>query len=147
MKVILKEDVKNLGSKGDIVNVSDGYARNYLFPRGVAEEASKGNIQQLKERQKAMQKKMQEEKAAAKEMASRMEKEKFVIAVKAGEQGRLFGSVTTKDIADAVAKAGYEIDRRKIQLEENIKSLGVHKVKVKLYEDVTADIKIQVVEA
>ncbi|MFI5358708.1 MAG: 50S ribosomal protein L9 [Halanaerobiales bacterium] len=147
MKVILKEDVKNLGSKGDIVNVSDGYARNYLFPRGLAEEASKGNIQQLKERQKAMQKKMQEEKAAAKEMASRMEKEKFVIAVKAGEQGRLFGSVTTKDIADAVAKAGYEIDRRKIQLEENIKSLGVHKVKVKLYEDVTADIKIQVVEA
>ena len=147
MKVILKEDVKNLGSKGDIVNVSDGYARNYLFPRGLAEEANKGNIQQLKERQKAMQKKMQEEKAAAKEMASRMEKEKFVIAVKAGEQGRLFGSVTTKDIADAVAKAGYEIDRRKIQLDENIKSLGVHKVKVRLYEDVTADIKIQVVEA
>jgi len=147
MKVILKADVKNLGSKGDIVNVSDGYARNYLFPRGLAEEANKGNVQQLKERQKAVQRRMEEEKAAAKEMASRMEKEKFVIAVKAGEQGRLFGSVTTKDIADAVAKAGYEIDRRKIQLEENIKSLGVHKVKVKLYEDVTADIKIQVVEA
>ncbi|NLJ83883.1 MAG: 50S ribosomal protein L9 [Halanaerobiaceae bacterium] len=147
MKVILKADVKNLGSKGDIVNVSDGYARNYLFPRGLAEEANKGNVQQLKERQKAVQRRMEEEKAAAKEMASRMEKEKFVIAVKAGEQGRLFGSVTTKDIADAVAKAGYEIDRRKIQLEENIKALGVHRVKVRLYEDVTADIKIQVVEA
>src|SRR5690554_5022663 len=147
MKVILKADVKNLGSKGDIVNVSDGYARNYLFPKSLAEEANKGNVQQLKERQKAVQRRMEEEKAAAKEMASRMEKEKFVIAVKAGEQGRLFGSVTTKDIADAVAKAGYEIDRRKIQLEENIKSQGVHKVKVKLYEDVTADIKIQVVEA
>ncbi|HHU91898.1 MAG TPA: 50S ribosomal protein L9 [Halanaerobiaceae bacterium] len=147
MKVILKEDVKKLGSRGDIVNVSDGYARNYLFPRGLAEEANKGNIQQQKDREKARLKRMKEEKAAAEEMASRMEKEKFVIPVKAGEQGRLFGSVTSKDIADAVEKAGYEIDRRKIQLDENIKSLGMHKVKVRLYEDVVADIKIQVVEA
>ena len=145
MKVILKADVKNLGSKGDIVNVSDGYARSYLF-QGLAEEANKGNVQQLKERQKAVQRRMEEEKAAARDGLPDG-KEKFVIAVKAGEQGRLFGSVTTKDIADAVAKAGYEIDRRKIQLEENIKALGVHRVKVRLYEDVTADIKIQVVEA
>lgn len=147
MKVILKEDVKKLGSKGEVVNVSDGYARNYLIPRGLVEVATEGGIKQLKQQEKARKKKKSEETSEAKEIASKLEKEKFVISVKAGEGGRLFGSVTTKDIADAVKKAGYSIDKRKIELSENIKSLGVHNIRVKLYEDVTANLRIQVVEA
>jgi len=147
MKVILKEDVKNLGSKGDLVIVSDGYARNYLMPRGLAEVATEGGIKQIKQQEKARKKKKIEETSEAKEIASKLEKEKFVISVKAGEGGRLFGSVTTKDIADAVKKAGYSIDKRKIVLSENIKSLGVHNIRVKLYKDVTANLRIQVVEA
>jgi len=147
MKVILKEDVKNLGSKGDLVIVSDGYARNYLMPRGLAEVATEGGIKQIKQQEKARKKKKIEETSVAKEIASKLEKEKFVISVKAGEGGRLFGSVTTKDIADLVKKAGYSIDKRKIVLSENIKSLGVHNIRVKLYKDVTANLRIQVVEA
>jgi|LSQX01.1.fsa_nt_gb large subunit ribosomal protein L9 len=146
MKVILKEDVKNLGSKGDVVNVSDGYARNYLIPRGLAEIATEGGLKQLQMQEKAREKRKLEEAAEAKEIAAKLEKEKFVIKVKAGEGGRLFGSVTTKDIADVVKKAGYNIDKRKIELSENIKSLGLHKIKVKLYEDITADLTIQVAE-
>ena len=146
MKVILKEDVKNLGSKGDVVNVSDGYARNYLIPRGLAEIATEGGLKQLQMQEKAREKRKLEEATEAKEIAAKLEKEKFVIKVKAGEGGRLFGSVTTKDIADVVKKAGYNIDKRKIELSENIKSLGLHKIKVKLYEDITADLTIQVAE-
>ncbi|MFP4016001.1 MAG: 50S ribosomal protein L9 [Halanaerobiales bacterium] len=147
MKVILRKDVKKLGSKGDIVKVSDGYARNYLIPKGMADEATAGNLNQLKHKEKVQQRKEAENIAEAKEMAGKLEKEKFVISVKAGENGRLFGSVTTKDIADTVNKAGYKIDKRKIDLDEHIKSLGVHNIKVKLYQDVEANLKIQVVEA
>ncbi|MFW6022854.1 MAG: 50S ribosomal protein L9 [Bacillota bacterium] len=147
MKVILKEDVKKLGKKGDLTNVSDGYARNYLFPKGLAEEATQSNISKLKHKEKVKKKKRAERKEDAKKIAEELEKEKFVIAVKAGENGRLFGSVTTKDIAEKVEEAGYEIDKRKIDLNEHIKSLGVHNIKVKIYEDVEATLKIQVVEA
>lgn len=147
MKVILKKDVKKLGSKGDIVNVSDGYARNFLIPKGLVKEATKGNLNQLKHKEKVQQRKEEEKHSEAKELANKLEKEKFVISVKAGENGRLFGSVTTKDIADAVKKAGYKIDKRKLDLDEHIKSLGVHNVKVKLYQNVEANLKIQVVEA
>lgn len=147
MKVILKEDVKKLGLKGDLVNVSDGYARNFLIPRGLVEEATEGSIKQLKQKVKANKRKKIEKASEAKEVATELEKEKFVISVKSGENGRLFGSVTTKDIADAVKKAGYKIDKRKISLSENIKSLGVHNIQVKLYEGVSANLKIQVVEA
>lgn len=147
MEVILKEDVKKLGPKGKVIKVSDGYARNYLFPRGLAEEATEGNKKQLKLQEKAQKKKQIEEASEAKEIARELEKEKFVISVKAGESGRLFGSVTTKDIADAVNKTGYMIDKRKIELSENIKSLGTHNIRVRLYENVTANIRIQVIEA
>ena len=146
MKVILKKDVKKLGSKGDVVKVSDGYARNFLIPKGLVEEATEGNINQLKHKEKVKKKKEAEKISEAEEMAAELEKEKFVISVKAGENGRLFGSVTTKDIADAVNKTGYKIDKRKIDLDEHIKSLGVHNIKVKVYKDVEANLKIQVVE-
>ncbi|ACL71077.1 50S ribosomal protein L9 [Halothermothrix orenii] len=147
MKVILKKDVKKLGKKGDVVSVSDGYARNYLIPRGLAEEATRGNITQLKEKEKIKEKKHQQKIEEARDMASKLEKEKFVIKVKSGENGRLFGSVTTKDIAETVKKAGYKIDKRKIDLDDNIKALGTYRVPVKIFEDVVATLKIQVVEA
>ncbi|MDI3548554.1 MAG: large subunit ribosomal protein [Halanaerobiales bacterium] len=147
MKVILKEDVKKLGKKGDIVKVADGYGRNYLLPKGLAEVATESNLNELKNKEKVRKRKEKERIAEAKELAARLEKEKFVISVKAGENGRLFGSVTTKDIAEAVKKAGYEIDKRKIDLNEHIKSLGTHRVNVKIYEDISATLKVQVVEA
>ncbi len=147
MKVILKEDVKKLGKKGDVVKVADGYGRNFLIPRGLAEEATDGSINQLKEKQKAKEKRINVQIVEAEELAGKLEQETFVIPVKAGENGRLFGSVTTKDIADAVKKAGYKIDKRKINLDEHIKSLGLHKVRVKIFEEVEATLNIQVVEA
>src|SRR5690554_2594036 len=129
MEVILKEDVKKLGKRGEVVKVADGYGRNYLIPRGLAEEATTGNVKQLKNKLKAKKRKIS------------------VQIAEAEEKGRLFGSVTTKDITDLVEKAGYNIDKRKIDLDEHIKSLGVHKVKVKLVEDVEAILNIEVVEA
>ncbi|MFP4661789.1 MAG: 50S ribosomal protein L9 [Halanaerobiales bacterium] len=147
MKVILRKDVKKLGSKGDVVKVSDGYARNFLIPKGMAEEATEGHLNQLKHKEKVQQRKEAEKISEAEKIAEKLEKEKFEISVKAGENGRLFGSVTTKDIADTVNKAGYKIDKRKIDLDEHIKSLGVHNIKVKLYQDVEANLKIQIVEA
>lgn len=147
MKVILKSDVKKLGSKGDIVKVSDGYARNFLMPKKLAEEATKSNLNELKHKEKVQEKKYQENLAEAEELASKLEEKDFVISVKAGENGRLFGSVTTKDIAKAVKKEGFKIDKRKIDLSDHIKSLGVHKVNVKIFKDVEATLKVKVIEA
>lgn len=147
MKVILREDVKKLGKQGEVVKVADGYGRNYLIPKGLADEATEGNIKHLKHQQKVRQKKKVEKIEEAEELVEEIEKEKFQIAVKAGENGRLFGSVNTKDIAKIVNEAGYEIDKRKIDLDDPIKSLGVHKVKVKIFKDVEATLTIKVVEA
>ncbi len=147
MRVILKEDVKSLGEKGEIVKVADGYGRNFLLPRGLAEEATEGSIRQLKDKQKAKERKLNEQITEAEKLAKKIEQETFVLSVKAGENGRLFGSVTTKDIAEAVKKSGYQIDKRKIALDEHIKSLGVHKIRVKIFEDVEATLNIQVIEA
>ncbi len=147
MDVILLADVKKLGSKGDVIKVSDGYAHNYLLPRGLAEKATKSNLTQLKQQAKVQQRKDREQKAAAELLAKKLAAEHFVIKVKAGENGRLFGSVTAKDIADLVKKAGYKIDKRKIELEDQIKTLGVYDIKIKIYQQISATLKIQVVEA
>ena len=147
MDVILLADVKKLGSKGDVIKVSDGYAHNYLLPRGLAEKATKSNLTQLKQQAKVQQRKDREQKAAAELLAKKLAAEHFVIKVKAGESGRLFGSVTAKDIADLVKKAGYKIDKRKIELEDQIKTLGVYEIKIKIYQQISATLKIQVVEA
>lgn len=146
MKVILTEDVKKLGSKGDVVDVADGYARNYLFPRGMAAEATKGKMKEIKEKEAKKKRLESEKREEAEKLKSKIESEKFVLKVKAGEQGRLFGSVNTKDIAEAAAEKGYDIDKRKIELNDSIKNLGVHNVTVKLYDDITADLKIDVQE-
>jgi len=146
MKVILTEDVKKLGSKGDVVDVADGYARNYLFPRGMAAEATKGKMKEIKEQEAKKERLESEKREEAEKLKSKIESEKFVLKVKAGEQGRLFGSVNTKDIAEAAAEKGYDIDKRKIELNDSIKNLGMHNVSVKLYDDITAELKIDVQE-
>jgi large subunit ribosomal protein L9 len=146
MEVILKEDIEKLGSEGEVVEVADGYARNFLFPRRLAVKATKGKLKHLKHRRNKKQKKEAEQIKDAKKMAKDLEGQKFKFPVKAGENGRLFGSVTTKNIAKKVKKAGYKIDKREIDLDDNIKSLGIHKVPVKLYKKVVADLKIEVVE-
>ena len=147
MKVILLEDVKKLGKKGDLVDVSDGYARNFLFPRNLAKEATEGSLKQLKQEKDALAKKKQKELEQAKELAKVLSNTTVTLKVKAGEQGKLFGSVTSKDISEALKKQyNIEVDRRKIELQEPIKSLGSYKVDVKLAPGVDAKLSVKIVE-
>lgn len=145
MIVILKRDVKGTGKAGDVVKVSDGYARNMLLPKGLAEEATKNNVHTL---EKAREKREEEEKkakAAAEKQAEEMKNMKVEIVTKAGEGGKLFGSITTKDIADALKEQhGINIDKRKIVLDQPIKEIGVKRVKVKIYPEITATIAVEV---
>jgi len=148
MKVILQKDVKGLGKKGEVVNASDGHARNYLIPRGLAKKASEGNIHNLKQKKKAKKRRRERELEEAKEKAESLEGEMFTFKVKAGENGRLFGSVTTNDIADKIEQeTGQKIDKRKIDLNDNIRTLGTKKVSIKLHKNVTANVKVKVTEA
>jgi large subunit ribosomal protein L9 len=142
MKVILLQDVKGQGKKGDIKNVSEGYARNYLFPRNLAQEATEANLKQLQAEKEAQARKEAEELQAARALAEKMSDLKVTVHTQAGEGGRLFGAITTKHIGDALAKLGYDIDKRKIQLPDPIKSLGGHKVHVKLHPEVTVTITV-----
>lgn len=147
MKVILTRDVKNLGKKGEVVKVADGYARNYLIPRGLAEEATDSRLKNLKQKQKAKARKKQKELEEAREKAKELEGRVVTIRTKAGEKGKLFGSVTSKDVAEAVKKEfGLDVDKRKIELGDPIKSLGRYPVEIKLYPDVTAEIIVAVEE-
>lgn len=147
MIVILKKDVKGTGKAGEVIKVSPGYARNMLIPRGLAVEATEGNVRNL-EKQKQIQKENEaKEKAKAEELASKLSKENIVIKTKAGEGGRLFGSITNKDISEAIEKQlGIKIDRRKIVLENPIKELGVVNVEAKLYTEVTGKFAVEVKE-
>lgn len=147
MKVILLEDVKSLGKKGEIANVSDGYARNQLFPKKLAIKADSGNLNDLKLRKAHEEKKAQEIYEQAQELAGRLNEQKVVLSVKTGEGGKVFGSVSTKEIAKAASEQlGLEIDKKKMALEEPIRSLGVHQVAVKLHPKVTATLNVQVTE-
>ncbi|MBS4536968.1 50S ribosomal protein L9 [Clostridium sp. D2Q-11] len=147
MKVILLDNVKGLGKKGDLVKAKDGYVRNFLFPKGLAKEATEGNVKQLKEQKKAKKIKKDEERKEAEKLAEKIAELTVKIKSKSGEGGRLFGSVTTKEIATALQKQhGIKIDKRKMILDNNIKSLGTTIVKVKVYPDITADLKVHVVE-
>ena len=141
MKVILKEDVKGLGKKEDLVEVSSGYARNFLFPRGVAVDASADNINIMKTRKFAEKTKKERELADAKALADKLEGKIIVIKTKAGENGKLFGSITSKDIADKLeSDSKINVDKKKINLPEAIKSLGSTEIEVKVYSGVTAKI-------
>ncbi len=147
MIVILLKDVKGTGKAGEVVKVSDGYARNMLIPKGLASEATEGNVKNL-EKQKALQEeKRREEKQAALELKEKLEALTVVIATKSGEGGRLFGSITTKDIADALKdQHKINIDKKKFVMEGPIKQMGDASVDIKLYSEVTAHVKVQVIQ-
>ena len=147
MKVILIEDVKSLGKKGPIVNVSDGYARNMLFPKKLGLEATPKNINDLK-LQKAHEEKVAKEVfEEAKAFKAELETKEITVGLKVGENGRTFGSVSTKELAEAVkAQLGYDIDKKKMQLSSQIKELGVVRVPIRLHPKVTAELKVNIKE-
>ena len=146
MKIVLREDVDNLGRKGDMLEVADGYARNYLVPRGLALKASKGIVKQAESMRRSREVREVRDRAAAEEVAAKISGARIEIKARAGEGGKLFGSVTSSDIADAVlAQSGVEIDRRKIDLVEPIKELGPAELTVRLHSGVDATIHVEVV--
>jgi len=148
MKVILLEDVKTLGKKGEIVNVNDGYARNFIFPKKLGMEATSKNLNDLKLKKANDEKVAQKILEEAQELAKKIEAGKVELAIKVGEGGRTFGSISSKEIAAAAKdQLGYDIDKKKIQLKDSIKTLGAHGVPVKLHAKVTAELKVIVKEA
>ncbi len=147
MIVILKRDVKGTGKAGEVVKVSDGYARNMLIPKGYAVEATEGNVRSLEKQKAIMAQKAAEEKAAAEKLAAELAEKKVVIRSKAGEGGRLFGSITSKDVADAASEQlDVNIDKKKIQINGAIKHIGRFDVEVKLYQGVKATLSVEITE-
>ena len=145
MKVILTQDVKSQGKKGDVINVSDGYARNFLFPKKLAVEATPSALNEIRNRAASQQYKIETERAEAKALAARMEGLTVEIAIASGSDSKLYGSVTSKEIAEQLAKQhGVVVDRRKIVLDKPIKAYGIYTLDVKLYADVTAKLKIEI---
>lgn len=145
MKVILLQDIKNVGKKDEIINSSDGYARNYLFPKKLAVEATKDNLNQLKARQDTAKRKKEQEKEEAKQLAEKLKKITLSIQVKAGENGKIFGGVTAKEIAENLKEQqNIEIDKKKIIVKETIKALGNYSVEIKLYEGISANLAVSV---
>lgn len=148
MKVILTQDVRGQGKRGQMIEVSDGYARNFLLPRKLAQEATADNINTMRMNDKATQKRQAKERAEALELRNRMKDMTVVVTAKGGGAGRLFGSVTNTEVSEALAKqAGVQLDKRKIVLDEPIKSVGVYTVKCKLGYEINAELKIEVKEA
>lgn len=148
MKVILVEDVKSLGKKGDIVNVSDGYARNMLFPKKLGLEATSKNINDLKLQRAHEDKVAKEQFDAAQAFKAELETKEVTVSIKVGENGRTFGSVSSKELAEAAKEQlGYDIDKKKMQLSSPIKELGTTKVPIRLHPKVTAELKVIVKEA
>lgn len=147
MKVILLKDVKGLGKKDEVVNAKDGHARNYLLPKGMAIEATSENLGKLKEKRSKDQKKHEEEYSEALKLKEKIEGITIKIKGKAGENGKLFGSITTKDIADELKKQhNVKIDKKKIVLDGNIKSLGTIIVDIKIYPEVVGKLKVDIIE-
>lgn len=144
MKVILADDVRGLGHRGDTVNVKPGYARNYLFPQGAAYEATEANVRRLSEEKKKYDEKMLREQAVAQTAAKSVEGITVVVTKRAGEEGHLYGSVTASEIADALSARGVEVDRRRVELTEPIRRLGSHTVHVRLHRDVVATLTVEV---
>ena len=145
MKVILRQDFETLGKIGEVVDVKDGYARNFLFPRGLAYAALKGNIRALDDEKKAVEKRNLQELKAAETLAAELETVSVTIPVQVGEEDKIFGAVTTQMIADALKEKGHDIDKRKVEIEEPIKALGIYGVNLKIHQNVNAKIKVWVV--
>lgn len=145
MKVILKEDVKNLGKMGDIITVAEGHARNFLLPKKFAVEALTENIKALEHQKKMIQEKAKKVKNASQDLAGKISSLTIAIKAKAGEEEKLFGSITSMDIAAALKNEGIDIDKKKISLEEPIKRLGSYAVSIKIHPEITAQLNISVV--
>jgi len=145
MKVILRKNFDQLGQLGDIIDVKDGYARNFLIPRNIAFAAQKGNMRALEEEKKQLAKKKVKEHNLAEKLAAELEKISVTIPVKVGEEDKIFGTVTTQMIADVLKEKGHDIDKRRIEISEPIKSLGIYSVNIKLHPTVTAVVKTWVV--
>jgi len=146
MKVILTQDVKSLGKKGQVIDASDGYARNFLLPKKIAVLADAANMNELKTKQEANKYKKDMSMAAAKEVAEKMKNFQITFKLKAGENGKIFGSVTSKDIADELNKKYYvEVDKKKVMLSDAIKNLGTYNVEIKLFEGISGTLKVNVI--
>ena len=144
MELILREDVQSLGKAGELVRVKPGYARNFLLPKGLACEATEGNKKRIAAEGRARHARQATERTEAEQLASRLSGLAITLTAKAGEGDRLFGSITTQDIADAVTAKGIDLDKRKIELDHPIKSLGTHMVPVRLHADVHAELAVTV---
>jgi large subunit ribosomal protein L9 len=145
MKVILTEEIRGLGTRGETVTVKDGYARNFLLPKNLAREATAGNLKQIEHERRKWALLAQQEKDVAQKAADKVKGVKIRIEKRVGEHGHLFGSVTANEIADALLEKGIEIDKRRIELGSPIKTIGLHDVDVRLHRDVTAQIQVEVV--
>lgn len=145
MKVILTDEIRGLGTRGDIVTVKDGYARNFLIPKKLAREATSGNLKSIEQEKKKWALLAQQERDVAQKAADSVKGIKVTIQKRVGDTGQLFGSVTANEIADALVAKGVQVEKRRIELDHPIKSLGVHDVEVRLHRDVTAHIQVEVV--
>ena len=145
IEVILREDVKTLGRAGEMVRVKPGYARNYLLPQGLAYEATEGNKKRIAAETRVRASRNEAERAEAERLAATLSAVKLDLAGKAGEEGKLFGSITSQDIADALAVQGHTVDKRRIELEHPIKTVGEHAVKVRVHPEVHAELRVSVI--
>jgi large subunit ribosomal protein L9 len=145
MKLILRKDIEKLGKVGDVINAKDGYARNYLIPRDIAFVANESNVKALEEEKKQVARKMEKEKKSSEALAGELEKISVTIKMKVGEDDKLFGSVTSQMIADALKEKGVTLDKRQIELEDTLKSLGIFDVNVKLAGGVAGKVKVWIV--
>jgi ribosomal protein L9 len=145
MKLILRKDIEKLGKVGDVITAKDGYARNYLIPRDIAFLASESNVRALEEEKKQVSRKMEKEKKSSEVLAGELEKTSVTIKMKVGEDDKLFGSVTSQMIADALKEKGVTLDKRQIELEDTLKSLGIFDVNVKLAGGVAGKVKVWIV--
>lgn len=146
MQVILRERLENLGNAGEIVDVKSGYARNYLIPQGLAYEATAGNLRQIERERSQREKREAETVSTAREQAARLEGVSLTFNARAGQEGKLFGSITSGDIAEKLAEQGLQVDRRSIELDEPIKALGVFTVPIRLHSQVRPEIKVWVIQ-
>ncbi len=147
MKVILKEEVKGLGQIGTVVDVKNGYGRNYLIPRDLAAEANSRNIKEFEHQKNTMLARAKKVKGVADDLAGKISALSLSFEVQAGEEDKLFGSITSKDIAGLIAEKGFDVDKRKVVLDEPIKRLGSYEVQIKMQQDVTATVKVEVTKA
>lgn len=147
MKVIFLQDVKGHGKKGEVKDVAEGYARNYLIPRGLAKAATESALKSLEQMKAAEDRRKEQEREKARALAAKLSQMTVVIRAKAGQNGRLFGAVTGKQIAEALEKEGIKLDKRQVELDEPIRELGTTRVTLRLYPEIKAELNVQVVEA